>query len=181
MRVIGGKAKGRKLLTVPGDSTRPIMDRVRTALFDILRPRLQGIYMLDMFGGTGSVGIEALSQGAAGCIFLELNKKACSILKQNLETTGLSELAEVRNTDAFLYIKNSRKEFDLIYVAPPQYKNIWVEAMYAIAERPELVKPAGLIIAQIDPVEYEPLSLTGFTETATKKYGSTLLVFYNKN
>ena len=179
MRVIGGTAKGRALKAVPGDSTRPILDRVKVPLFDILRPSLEGIAMLDLFGGTGSVGIEALSQGAAHCVFLDTNAKAVKVIKENLETTQLSDRAEVRHTDAFIYLKNTAKVFDLIFVAPPQYKGVWIEAMHIIAERPHLLASGGQIIVQIDPKEYEPLELTAFEETEQRRYGSTILVFYN--
>lgn len=178
MRVIGGSAKGRALKAVPGDSTRPILDRVKVPLFDILRPTIAGIKMLDLFAGTGSVGIEALSQGAGHCIFLDTNAKAYKIIQENLSTTLLSEKAEVRHTDAFTYLKNTSKSFDLIFVAPPQYKGIWVEAMRVIAERPNLVSAEGQIIVQIDPKEYEELHLNSFTENVRRKYGSTELLFY---
>jgi 16S rRNA (guanine(966)-N(2))-methyltransferase RsmD len=88
MRVIAGTAKGRKLLAVPGDGTRPILDRVKTPLFDILRPEIQGARVLDLFAGSGAVGIEALSQGAAHCTFLDLSRPAIDTIKANLETTG---------------------------------------------------------------------------------------------
>ena len=135
--------------------------------------------MLDLFGGTGSVGIEALSQGAAHCVFLDTNAKAVKVIKENLETTQLSDRAEVRHTDAFIYLKNTAKVFDLIFVAPPQYKGVWIEAMHIIAERPHLLASGGQIIVQIDPKEYEPLELTAFEETEQRRYGSTILVFYN--
>lgn len=179
MRVIGGTAKGRALKAVPGDSTRPILDRVKVPLFDILRPTLQGISVLDLFGGTGSVGIEALSQGAAHCVFLDTSAKAVATIKHNLEATALTDRAEVRHTDAFLYLKNTTRSFDLMYVAPPQYKGIWIEAMRLIAERPSLLSPNGQIIVQIDPKEYEELELAAFKETQQRKYGSTVLVFFS--
>ena len=178
MRAIGGSAKGRALKAVPGDSTRPILDRVKVPLFDILRPTIAGIKMLDLFAGTGSVGIEALSQGAAYCIFLDTNAKAYKVIQENLITTLLSDKAEVRHTDAFTYLKNTAKSFDLIFIAPPQYKGIWIEAMRVIAERPNLLSAAGQIIVQIDPKEYEELHLASFTESARRKYGSTELLFY---
>jgi 16S rRNA (guanine966-N2)-methyltransferase len=178
MRVIGGTAKGRPLRAVPGDSTRPILDRVKVPLFDILRPTLEGISLLDMFAGTGAVGIEALSQGAGHCVFLDTNAKAVATIKHNLEVTDLSDKAEVRHTDAFTYAKNTTKSFDLIYVAPPQYKGIWIEAMRLLAERPHLLNRGGTLIVQIDPKEYEPLDLSAFHETQQRKYGSTVLVFY---
>lgn len=179
MRVIGGTAKGRALKSVPGDSTRPILDRVKTPLFDVLRPDLPGMRILDLFGGTGAVGIEALSQGAEHCVFLDTNARAVETIKSNLETTGLKDKAEVRHTDAFVYLKNSTKSFDLVYVAPPQYEGIWIEAMRTIAERPHLVAPGGMIIVQIDPKEYEQLNLHTFTEAKQRRYGNTVLVFYS--
>lgn len=179
MRVIGGTAKGRALKSVPGDSTRPILDRVKTPLFDMLRPQLPGMRILDLFGGTGAVGIEALSQGAEHCVFLDTNARAVEIIKSNLETTELKEKAEVRHTDAFVYLKNSTKSFDLVYVAPPQYEGIWIETMRVIAERPHLVAPGGIVIVQIDPKEYEQLNLHSLTETKQRRYGNTILVFYS--
>lgn len=178
MRVIGGTAKGRALASVPGDSTRPILDRVKVPLFDILRPTLPGISVLDLFGGTGAVGIEALSQGAEHCVFLDTNAKAVATIKHNLDVTGLTAQAEVRHTDAFIYLKNTTRSFDLIFVAPPQYKGIWIEALHLIAERPHLLKSSGRVIVQIDPKEYEALDLAAFKETQQRRYGNTVLVFY---
>lgn len=180
MRVISGSAKGRRLKAVPGDSTRPILDRVKVPLFDIIRSSLPGANILDLFGGTGGIGIEALSQGAEHCVFLDTNARAVATIKENLETTQLTEKAEVRHTDAFIYLKNTTKCFDLIFVAPPQYKGIWIEAMRVIAERPHLVSQHGKVIVQIDPKEYEPLDLATFREDSQRKYGNTVFVFYSK-
>lgn len=181
MRVIGGTAKGRPLKPVPGDSTRPILDRVKTSLFDILRPNLSGSSVLDLFGGTGAVGIEALSQGAQHCVFLDVNARAITTIKDNLTTCGLLGQSEVRHTDAFIYLRNSQKSFDLIYVAPPQYKGIWIEALRTLAERPHLLAPGGKIIIQIDPKEYEALDLATLHEKSQRSYGNTLLVFFGAN
>jgi 16S rRNA (guanine966-N2)-methyltransferase len=188
MRVVAGSARGKKLLVVPGHGTRPILDRVKTALFDILRPRIPGMTMLDLFAGSGSVGIEALSQGAAHCTFIDLGHKAVATIKRNLATTGFSDRAEVRYADAFDYLKGTKRSFDLIYIAPPQYKNLWVAAMNQIAERPEVLhqpspdaeghRDSGLAIVQIDPKEYESLDLGELRETRQKRYGNSLLVFY---
>lgn len=198
MRLVGGSGRGRKLSVVPGDGTRPIMDRVKTSLFDILRPRIDGMVLLDLFAGSGSVGIEALSQGAAACTFTELGHKAVVTIRKNLESTGMAEHAEVVHTDAFDYLKRTNKTFDLIYVAPPQYKKLWSEAVLLIDTRPEVLRAeeatepegdedesatiaaAGMIIAQIHPKEYEPLDLVHIRETRQKTYGRTLLVFYER-
>src|SRR5207237_8628632 len=133
MRVVAGSARGKKLLVVPGGGMRPILDRVKTSLFDILRPRIPNMNMLDLFAGSGSVGIEALSQGAAHCTFIDLGHKAVATIKRNLANTGFSDRADVLHTDAFGYLRGTKSSFDLIYIAPPQYKNLWVEAMRKIA------------------------------------------------
>ncbi|MBN8548584.1 MAG: 16S rRNA (guanine(966)-N(2))-methyltransferase RsmD [Deltaproteobacteria bacterium] len=180
MRVVAGTARGKKLSAVPGDSTRPILDRVKTALFDILRPHIQGMRILDVFAGSGGVGIEALSQGAAHCTFIDLNNNAFKTIKQNLEATKLAAQAAVYNTDAFSFLRRTTETFDLVYIAPPQYEGLWIEALRTLAERPELVSPQGMIVVQIDPKEYEPVALAAFSEERQKKYGNTLLVFYRR-
>ncbi len=179
MRVVSGIARGTKLLSVPGDSTRPILDRVKTALFDILRPEIADCNVLDLFAGSGSVGIEALSQGAGHCTFLDLERQAVATIKRNLEATRLTGKSQVLMTDSFSFLKRTTQEFDLIYIAPPQYKGLWVEAMNIIAQRTELLSQNGQIIVQIDPTEYQELKFEKFVETQQRKYGSTLLVFFS--
>jgi 16S rRNA (guanine966-N2)-methyltransferase len=191
MRVVSGSARGKKLLVVPGQGTRPILDRVKTALFDILRPRISGMRVLDLFAGSGSVGIEALSQGADFCTFVDLGDKAITTIKKNLEITKFSDRAEVRRADSFGFLQATNKAFDLIYIAPPQYKNLWVKAMRLIAERPELLHSApagsdqddlpGLAVVQIHPKEYVSLDLGEIQETRQKVYGNTLLVFFERS
>lgn len=180
MRVVSGKARGVTLLAVPGDTTRPILDRVKTALFDTIRPTIQEATILDLFAGSGSVGIEALSQGARHCTFLDIAPAAINTINTNLKSSKLSSQAMVRKVDAFAFLKRSLESFDLIFVAPPQYKQIWIDAMKLIAERPELVKENGKIIVQIDPKEYEELQLVSFTEEKRRTYGNTELIFYSK-
>jgi 16S rRNA (guanine(966)-N(2))-methyltransferase RsmD len=173
---------------VHGAGTRPISDRVKTSLFDILRPRLAGVVMLDLFAGTGSVGIEALSQGAAHCTFVDASDRAIGTVKRNLAHTGFSDRALVWHGDAFSFLRTTETAFDLIYVAPPQYKNLWSKALHLIAARPEMLRPgqarseaphdAALVIVQLDPKEYEPLELSAIRETRQRRYGNTLLIFY---
>jgi 16S rRNA (guanine966-N2)-methyltransferase len=178
MRVISGTAKGLKLKAVPGDTTRPILDRVKVPLFDILRSHLEGITVLDLFAGTGQIGIECLSQGANHCIFLDLAQPAIETIKDNLTHTKLLDRAEVRRTDAFTYLRNCQKSFDLIYVAPPQFQELWTQALHTIAERPKLLNKNALVVAQIDNKEYETLQLSCLQEFDRRSYGSTTLVFY---
>jgi 16S rRNA (guanine(966)-N(2))-methyltransferase RsmD len=190
MRVVAGSARGRKLLVVPGHGTRPILDRVKTSLFDILRPRIPGMDLLDLFAGSGSVGIEALSQGAAHCTFIEVSHVAVATIKKNLAATGFTDCADVLQTDAFRFLRGTGTSFDLIYVAPPQYKNLWVEAIHQIDERPQVLhqsagessghRAAGLAIVQIDPREYQRLDLGEIREIRRTRYGNTLLVFFER-
>lgn len=180
MRVVSGKARGTPLVAVEGDTTRPILDRVKTALFDTIRNEIQDASILDLFAGSGSVGIEALSQGARHCTFLDLAPNAITAINSNLNKTKLQSQAMVRKVDAFAFLRRSQEKFDLIFVAPPQYKQIWIEAMRQIAERPELVNEEGSIIVQIDPKEYESLQLANFSEAKRRVYGNTELIFYKK-
>lgn len=147
LRVISGSAKGKRLKTVPGDSTRPITDQVKEALFNILADEVRDIDILDLFGGTGAVGIEALSRGAKSVLFLDTSHQAIKVIKENLEITRFSSMATVLRGDAFGYLQNpSRLGYDLIYVAPPQYKEMWAKVMQLIDAKPELLNDDGQII-----------------------------------
>lgn len=179
MRVIAGEAKGRRLLSVPGEATRPITDRVKTALFDILGARVEGCRFLDLFGGTGSVGIEALSRGAAEAVFVERNAAALRILGENLRRTGLAARARVVRGDAFAFLaRPDSGPFDIIYIAPPQYQGLWKRALRLIDQRPGLLTTGGLAIVQIHPKEFEELPLAFLRLSDRRAYGSTLLAFY---
>lgn len=180
-RVISGSAKGKRLNSVPGDVVRPITDRVKESLFNILRADLPGCAFLDLFGGTGSVGIEALSRGASYARFIERYKPAVRAIRENLALTNLGESGEVLQMDSFVYLEREPdRDFDYVFVAPPQYKELWQRAMLALDKKPEWLVSDGWIIVQIDPKEYEALALKNFSEFDQRKYGNTLLVFYER-
>lgn len=181
MRVISGSARGRTLKAVPGDSTRPILDRVKTALFDTLRPEIQGARVYDMFAGAGSIGIEALSQGAAHCVFVDIVPAAAKTIKENLEGCKLADKAEVRQTDTFLYLEKTDREFDIVFVAPPQYKGLWSQALMRIAGKPQVVAPGGLVVVQIDPSENDNMTFSEFKLDDDRTYGRTELLFFRKS
>lgn len=178
MRVIAGAAKGRKLLSVSGQATRPITDRVKKSLFDILGERVVDALFLDLFAGTGSVGIEALSRGARRAVFVERSRQALKVIVENLKATGLADRAQVVSADAFKFLKRAFDEkFDIIYMAPPQYKGLWAKMLLALDKR-ELLTSEGLIIAQMHPKEFVALDLKSLQLTDQRRYGSTLLCFY---
>jgi len=181
MRVIAGSAKGRQLAAVPGDSTRPITDRTKAALFSILTSQemVEGRRFLDLFGGTGAVGIEALSRDAAEVVFCERDRNALRTLHRNLQTTGLASRARVIAGDAFAHLKAAGAgEFDVIYVAPPQYQGLWRRALEMIDTRPDLLSPDGMVIVQIFPKEWQEVALANLVQFDRRQYGSTALHFF---
>jgi 16S rRNA (guanine(966)-N(2))-methyltransferase RsmD len=179
-RVIAGKAKGRKLKLVAGDITRPIMDRVKEALFSILGTQVVGCSFLDLFGGTGAVGIEALSRGAAYVRFIDKHRVAIQTIHENLAHTQLEEGAEVLHADALAYLERENPPmFEIIYIAPPQYKSIWKTVLAMLDKNTAHIAPDGLVIVQIDPMEYEEdLPLQNLVLYDERRYGNTLLLFY---
>ena len=183
MRVIAGTARGRPLQSVPGDSTRPITDRVKSALFSILQSQdmIEGRRYLDLFAGTGAVGIEALSRGAGSALFCERDRTALRTLGHNLEATGVAERAQVIPGDAFTYLaRPSPAPFDVIYIAPPQYQGIWLKALQLVDARPELLTDEGLVIVQVFPKEWLEPELAHLAQADERKYGSTALHFLEK-
>lgn len=180
MRVIAGSAKGRRLKTVPGDTTRPVMDRVKEALFSIMGRRVIDARFLDLFAGTGSVGIEALSRGAKQAVFVELERAAIKTIQANLEITRLGDRAIIRRTDVFAFLRQPPPStpYDYIYIAPPQYKNLWRDALTAIDENPAWVGEDTIVIVQIDPKEQQDLQLENIVDYDERRYGHTLLWFF---
>ncbi len=181
IRVISGSAKGRKLKMVTGGGVRPVMDRVKEALFNILGTGVQGSTFLDLFAGTGSVGIEALSRGAARVRFLDTNPRAIRVIRENLEHTRLADRAEVLRQDAFSYLQRARPEpFEYVYVAPPQYKGMWKRALLLLDAHPDHLVPDGIVVVQIDPSEREDLDLLVLQPYDERVYGKTLLWFFER-
>ncbi|MBX3085399.1 MAG: 16S rRNA (guanine(966)-N(2))-methyltransferase RsmD [Anaerolineae bacterium] len=179
MRVIAGVAKGRRLKLVPGDGTRPIMDRVKEALFNIIRDRIPDSSFLDLFAGTGSVGIEALSRGAASARFVENARLAAKTIEENLAITGLASLAEIVRQDVFDYLKQADPPaFEIVYIAPPQYKTLWLDALTLLDEHPEHIAPDGIVVVQIDPTEKQEITLQHLAPYDERRYGNTLLWFF---
>lgn len=180
MRVIAGSAKGIRLTSVPGKSTRPITDQVKEALFNIIGPEIEGATFLDLFGGTGAVGIEALSRGAENAVFLDMNYQAYKVIQHNLHTTGLTPYATVLRKDAFVFLREAPVEaFDFIYIAPPQYQSMWEKAMKTLDENPGWAGSDTQVLVQIHPKEFiEGIGYTNFRLFDRRSYGDTLLVFF---
>lgn len=181
LRIISGKARGRRIRPVPGDTTRPITDRAKESLFNILQMDLPGSTWLDLFAGTGAVGIEALSREAAFVRFVDINRQAVETVRANLASTDLKANTEVLRTDAFTLLSHpADRQFDYIFIAPPQYKGLWKRALLGVDENPQWLTPAAWVIVQIHPVEYENVALAALAEFDQRRYGSTLFVFYQQ-
>ena len=181
LRVIAGKAKGRKLKSVPGDSTRPITDRVKEALFNIIAGDVVDSNWWDVFAGTGAVGIEALSRGASFARFSDSNRVPIETIKSNVEHCGFKAGAEIRRADAFAFLSSPPdRAFEYIYIAPPQYQEMWAKALELLDDNTGWLAQDGWVIAQIDPKEYRALQLENLEEFEQRRYGSTLLVFYER-
>ena len=185
LRVIAGKAKGHKLKTVPGKGTRPITDRVKENLFNILGADVPNSTWWDLFGGTGAVGIEALSRGARFVRFSETGRAAVDVIRENLAHCKFDgKQAEIKRGDAFAFLESKPdRTFDYIYIAPPQYKEIWLRGLLAIDANPDWLSTASWVVVQIHPREFrghEKVKLNNLVKFDERKYGSTLLVFYEK-
>jgi len=183
LRVIAGKAKGRKLKTVDGDTTRPITDRAKESLFNILGGDIINSNWWDLFGGTGAVGIEALSQGASFVRFSDLNRAPIETIRFNVKHCQFETQSEIRRADAFAYLSSQPdKTFEYIYIAPPQYKEMWIKALELLDENMGWFADDGWAIAQISPREYRTSqpALNNLEEFDKRQYGNTLLIFYQR-
>jgi 16S rRNA (guanine(966)-N(2))-methyltransferase RsmD len=179
MRVISGTAKGRNLKSVPGEGTRPITDRVKESLFNILGADVRDARFLDLFAGTGGVGIEALSRGAKETVFVEQGRAALETIRANLALTQLAARARVVRADVFAFLAGTPDApFDYVYIAPPQYKELWSQTLRAVDAHPAWLSEDSQVIVQIHPREFQELALEHLTLVDERKYGSTVLCFY---
>ena len=180
MRVISGKARGTVLKTPEGLETRPTADRVKEALFSILQFDLPGTRVLDLFGGTGQLGIEALSRGAKSAVFVDAGEKACALIKENLKRCKMGNDGKVIRSDYLKYLENCTESFDIVLLDPP-YAEVFLENALKKLSEIDILQSGGIIVAE-RPVEKElSMVLPGFTRSKDYKYGKTLLALYRKD
>ena len=182
MRVISGTARGTKLKSIESLSTRPTLDRVKESLFNILQPYIQEANVLDLFAGSGALGIEALSRGAKKCTFCDKSYEAIQMLKQNLERTRQKEKAIVLQQDYKTCLKEQKGKWDIILLDPPYSLDIAVDAVKRIIEL-HLLSQEGLIVIETDEKEREELELKEIAELEVKdvrKYGRVSLLFLHE-
>jgi 16S rRNA (guanine(966)-N(2))-methyltransferase RsmD len=142
---------------------------------------VRGCHFLDLFAGTGQVGIEALSRGAARAVFVERNREALRTIRDNLAHTGLAGRAEVVRSDVFSYLSRQPDEFELVFVAPPQYRGLWLRTLEQLARRPEWLAAGGQAIVQMHPREFATTDLGTLVLQDRRSYGSVMLCFYDRH
>ena len=181
MRIVAGSAKGRKIEAPKGIDVRPTTDRVREALFSSLAFRIVDNRVLDLFAGTGALGLEALSRGAASAVFVDRSKSSADLVRHNIALCGFQGRASVLVRDAVAAVQQLKadgKQFDLIFLDPPYLGPMLEGALCALSDA-ALLDSGGLILAE-HPAESSPEMPDGFTITRTKRYGKTVLSFVQR-
>ncbi len=180
MRVITGKARGVVLKTPDGLNTRPTSDRVKEALFSAINFDIPGMDVLDLFGGTGQLGIEALSRGANRAVFVDASEDACKLIRENLRRTKLESQGRVVRSDYLSYLKTCKEKFGIIFLDPP-YAEVFLENSLNFITEIDILQTGGIIVAE-RPLDKElSLDFPGYTRSRDYKYGKTLVTFYRKN
>jgi len=168
MRVIAGTAKSIPLKTLDGSATRPTTDRVKESVFSALQFDIEGASVLDLFAGSGQLGIEALSRGAKKAFFIDASPAAVKIVKENLKKTRLDSQASVFCSDSLSYLKNCREQFDIIFLDPPYAGTLLAEAIRSINSF-DILAPDGIIVAETHK-DY-PLTLPEGLQAQSRTYG----------
>ncbi|MBP1736580.1 MAG: rRNA ((966)-N(2))-methyltransferase RsmD [Oscillospiraceae bacterium] len=180
MRVITGTARGRRLKELQGADTRPTTDRVKEALFSIIQFDIEGRRVLDLFSGTGQLGIEALSRGAAHCTFIDTRTESVSLIRENLQLTGLSDRALVRQIDFSAFLSVCREKFDLMFLDPP-YQSPFLEKALDLVQGIDIMTENGIIICE-SPVEKQlPVMAPPYGKEKEYRYGKIKLTKYTRS
>lgn len=175
MRVITGTARGCRLTTLAGVDTRPTTDKVKEGLFSAIQFDIEGRRVLDLYAGSGQLGIEALSRGASGCVFVDRNPEATAIIKQNLQKTVLMTKAQVVATDALSFLDRPKDRFDLVFIDPPYASGMLLPALKKVAD---LVNDGGIIVCESDEDAILPDKVDRFTLDRVRSYGRVRVWIY---
>ncbi len=179
MRVITGKARGVQLKTPEGMTTRPTTDRVKEALFSIIHFEIPGARVLDLFGGTGQLGIEALSRGAKRAVFVDSQESACKLIRENLTRAKMQQDGQVVRSDYLQYLDRCREKFDIILLDPP-YAEVFLENALKRITEIDILESNGIIVAERPLGKELPWEFEGYARSKDYKYGKILLTIYRK-
>ena len=180
MRVITGKARGVQLKTPEGLQTRPTTDRVKEALFSIIQFDVPGTRVLDLFGGTVQLGIEAISRGAKSAVFVDAGEKACTLIKENLRRCRMEGEGRVVRSDYLEFLSRCREKFDLVFLDPP-YAEVFLENSLKKLGEIDILESGAIIVAERPADKELSVEIPGFTRSIDYKYGKTLLTLYRKD
>ncbi|MBQ3251872.1 MAG: 16S rRNA (guanine(966)-N(2))-methyltransferase RsmD [Oscillospiraceae bacterium] len=179
MRVIAGSAKGMRLNTPDGMLTRPTTDRVKEALFSIIHFDLPGARVLDLFAGTGQLGIEAVSRGASFAVFVDEREAACRLVRENVKKTGFENKATVLRSDYANYLRHCRDKFDIIFLDPP-YSEVFLENSLKIITEIDILQSGGIIATEYPLGKVLPEAYSAYFDSKEYRYGKTVLTLFRK-
>ena len=175
MRVITGTARGRKLNTLEGQDVRPTTDKVKEAIFSIVQFDIEGSGILDLFAGSGQLGIEALSRGAAHCTFVDSSQKSIKVVNENINVTGFDDKSSVLNTDSTGYLRTCRQKFDIAFLDPPYEKGI-LEQTLPLLEK--CMSDRGIVVCEHEQKLILPEEYGRLKKSKTYKYGKIEVTVY---
>ena len=179
MRIISGKARGTKLYTLEGDNTRPTLDRVKESIFNIIQNEIEGAKILDLFAGSGAIGLEFLSRGAEKAVLCDKSKEAVNIIKKNIEKTHMEQYVEIYNTDFENCLdKIKQEQFDIIYIDPPYETDYIIKSLKKIKEK-NIAKEESLIIIETDDEQriVKQIENIDVKIVDKRKYGRATIIF----
>jgi len=179
MRVITGSARGRRLKELTGMETRPTTDRVKEGLFSVIQFDIEGRRILDLFAGTGQLGIEALSRGARECVFIDQRKDAAALIRENLQVCELTERGHVHQGDSLAYLRSGEK-FDIIFLDPPYGSGLLEKALESITMF-DICREHGIIVAESDAAAVLPPVQPPYSLYREYRYGKIKLTVYHRS
>ena len=180
LRVISGKVRGLKLDTPKNQDVRPTIDRVKESLFNMINPYIRESNVLDLFAGTGSLGIECLSRGAKNCVFVDKSRESINIVKSNVKKARVENESTILNIDfkdAVKRLSTQNQKFDVIFMDPPYYENMFIDCLKSIDEL-NLLHEDGIIVVEHDTKDQFEETIGRLVKTRDKKYGNTTMTFY---
>ena len=179
IRVITGKARGIQLKTPDGVHTRPTTDRVKEAIFSIIHFDIPNATVLDLFGGTGQLGIEALSRGAKFAVFVDERDDSCKLIRENIKRTGFDKQSSVVRSDYSVYLKKCSQKFDLILLDPP-YAEVFLENSLKMISEIDILQSGGIIVTERPLGKDLPWEHPCYLRSKDYKYGNTLITIFRK-
>ena len=177
MRIITGSKRGKKLAALEGEAVRPTTDRVKESLFNILQFQLEGRRFLDLFAGSGQIGLEALSRGAAKAVFVDASRDSIRVVEKNVKACGMTDQAQIVCADFAAFLRGNREKFDIAFLDPPYRTGLLEQALPLVAQR---MNPGGVILCEHPKDEALPEAAGAFRLHKTYRYGKIMLTSYRQ-